>query len=158
MIAKQSIRTFLFTAAALASFIACHQKTDDGTDTSLIFNPASHNAMTAEDSARMPILVFDTLEHHFGEIKEGDLATYDFKFTNKGKGNLLITEVHASCGCTTPYYPKNIIKPGQSDTIKIEYNSKGRPGMFRKGVTVTSNTYPNTTKLTIAGSVKPSDD
>lgn len=111
--------------------------------------------MSAQDSARMPIIVFDTLEHHFGEISEGDVASFDFRFTNKGKGNLLISEVKATCGCTTPYYPKDIIRPGESEVIKVSYDSKGRPGVFKKGVTVTSNTYPNTTKIIISGNVVP---
>ena len=148
------IRYFLFIVASALTLASCN----NNNDASLIHNPASDKPMTAEDSARMPIIAFDTLEHNFGEIKEGDEATYEFKFKNNGKGNLLITEVHATCGCTTPYYPKNIIKPGESDAIKVVYNSKGRPGIFNKGVTVTSNTYPNTTKLTIRGTVKPSEE
>jgi hypothetical protein len=39
----------------------------------------------------------------------------------------------------------------------VSYDSEGRPGTFRKGITVTSNTYPNTTRLTIAGTVKPKE-
>jgi hypothetical protein len=126
-------------------------------DTDLVHNPASDKPMTAEDSARMPIIAFDTLYHDFGKIKEGDVAEYEFKFTNKGKGGLIISDVKATCGCTTPYKPDDVIKPGASDAIKVAYDSDGRPGTFRKGVTVTSNTYPNTTKLTISGTVIPNE-
>jgi hypothetical protein len=144
-----------FAAAAIALVVAsCNNKPND---TELIHNPASDKPMTAEDSARMPILAFDTLEHNFGEIVEGEKAVFEFRFTNKGKGGLLISEVKATCGCTTPDRPEGIIKPGESDVIKVSYDSEGRPGTFRKGITVTSNTYPNTTRLTIAGTVKPKE-
>jgi hypothetical protein len=151
-----SIVQFGFFALALSFAVAaCKQDKQDGVDTSLVHNPG--RPPTAADSARMPILAFDTLEHNFGEIVEGDKPEYAFRFTNRGKGNLLLTNVHASCGCTTPHYPKNIIKPGGSDDIKVVYNSEGRPGTFRKSITVTSNTYPNTTKLIINGTVLPAD-
>ena len=154
---RQLVHVFLLNALVAIVLISCNNGDDNGADTSLVHNPASTKPMTAEDSARMPIIAFDTLEHNFGEFKEGEEVTYEFRFTNKGKGSLLITEVKATCGCTTPYYPKNIIKPGESDVIKVVYDSDGRPGAFRKGVTVTSNTYPNTTKLVIAGSVLPKE-
>lgn len=143
----------LFLSAALALVIGC--ESDKTEDVNLVHNPASDKPMTAEDSARMPIIAFDTLLHDFGEIKEGDVPEYEFRFTNNGKGGLVISEVKATCGCTTPYKPDGVIKPGGSDVIKVAYDSDGRPGTFRKGITVTSNTYPNTTKLTISGTVIP---
>lgn len=142
--------SIIFSALTL---FGCKSNNENGLNTDLIYNPGK--PMNAEDSARMPIITFDTLQHHFGEITEGDVVSFDFKFSNLGKGNLLISEVKATCGCTTPYYPKDVIKPGESEVIKVSYDSHGRPGAFRKGVTVTSNTYPNTTKLIISGTVIP---
>ncbi|MEI7670422.1 MAG: DUF1573 domain-containing protein [Pseudomonadota bacterium] len=135
------------------SMYSCKQIQDNKLDTDLINNPVSADAKI--DTDKLPLIVFDTLEHDFGNINEGDQATFEFKFKNLGKGSLLITEVHATCGCTTPYYPKNIIKPEEGDVIKVIYNSTGRPGKFSKGITVTANTYPNTTKLKISGTVIP---
>ena len=136
--------------------LACNNG-NGASDTDLINNPASTKPMTAEDSARMPIIAFDTLAHDFGEIAEGDVPAYEFRFTNTGKSNLLISNVTATCGCTTPYYPKDIIRPGQGDVIKVTYDSKGRPGTFRKGVVVNANTYPSSTRLVISGTVIPKE-
>jgi len=98
---------------------------------------------------------FDTLSHDFGVINEGERVTYDFRFTNISKNPMVISEVHASCGCTTPEWTRDIIKQGESSIIKVEYNSEGRPGKFSKGITVVTNTQPNTTLLTIRGEVIP---
>jgi hypothetical protein len=87
----------------------------------------------------LPIIKFEKLEHNFGKIKEGTLATYSFVFENVGKTPLILTNVIASCGCTTPEWPKEPIMPGKKATIKAVYNSYGRPGQFHKAITVKSN-------------------
>lgn len=144
-------------AVAVCFALAACNLNNHGGDTDLIKNPASTKPLTHEDSLNMPIIAFDTLYHDFGEIPEGDVPEYEFMFTNTGKTNLLISGVSATCGCTTPYWPKDIIKPGQRDKIKVTYNSKGREGQFRKGIIVNANTYPSVTRLTISGTVKPQD-
>ena len=100
----------------------------------------------------MPVIKFDKTEHDFGKIKEGTLAAYSFVFYNKGAGPLILKDVHASCGCTTPEWPKEPIMPGGKAVIKAAFNSYGRPGMFTKYITVKSNAGPDLT-LTIKGEV-----
>ncbi len=79
-----------------------------------------------------------------------------FKFKNTGKEPLILTNVKASCGCTTPQWPREPIMPGQEASIKAVYNSKGRPGNFNKSITVTSNDSEAPTQvLYISGMVKP---
>ena len=116
----------------------------------IIKNP---NTLEGDNKQKLPELTFETLEHDFGKITEGEKVEYDFKFTNTGEAPLIISEVKASCGCTTPSWPKGVIKPGESDIIKVAYNSTGRPGNFSKGIVVTSNTYPNQNILKISGVV-----
>lgn len=96
-------------------------------------------------------LVFENSSHSFGNIIEGQIATYEFKFTNTGTEPLELTNVRASCGCTTPKWPRELIQPGQSSVIRAEYNSSGRPGTFSKNIFVTSNAGQST--LTISGNV-----
>ena len=94
---------------------------------------------------------FDELAHSFGNIIEGELARYEFKFTNTGTEPLVLTNVQASCGCTTPKWPREPIAPGQTAVISAEYNSNGRPGSFTKNIFVHSNGGEVT--LTISGLV-----
>lgn len=94
---------------------------------------------------------FETTSHSFGNVIEGQIATYDFKFTNTGTDPLRLSNVSASCGCTTPKWPREEIAPGQSATITAEYNSNGRPGTFNKNIFVKGNGGDVT--LTISGNV-----
>jgi len=104
-----------------------------------------------------PIFNFNEEIHDFEEIPEGDKHTHEFLFTNIGKSPLIIQGVKASCGCTTPDWPKDPILPGESSMITATYNTKGRPGPFNKGITITSNAVTPTKRLFIKGKVIPGD-
>lgn len=92
--------------------------------------------------------------HDFGTVVEGEMATYEFTFTNTGKEPLIISNVAASCGCTTPSWTREPVKPGEKGSIKAVYNSANRPGPFTKQVTITSNASTATKVLTIKGVVE----
>lgn len=78
---------------------------------------------------------FAKTEHNFGQQPVGKPVTYEFEFTNVGSKPLVLTDVKASCGCTTPSWTKEPVMPGQKGTIKAQYNM-AREGSFRKSVTV----------------------
>ncbi len=100
-------------------------------------------------------ITFEKTSHDFGTIKEADgPVTWTFKFTNTGTANLILYQVVASCGCTTPTYPKEPIKPGESGEIKVTYNGSGRnPGKFYKYLTIRANTKEEIIRLTITGTM-----
>ena len=96
--------------------------------------------------------------HDFGTIPEGPAATYAFEFTNTGKEPLIIQNAQASCGCTTPEWPKEPIMPGKKGKITVTFNTQGKNGTFTKDIWIQSNAatangerYP----LHIKGSVTP---
>ena len=90
----------------------------------------------------------------FGTIKEEDgSVTHTFEFTNIGESTLILNNVKASCGCTTPKWTKEPVAPGAKGVVNVTYNTKGRPGNFTKTITVTSNAGKSV--LTIKGEVIP---
>jgi hypothetical protein len=100
---------------------------------------------------------FDKETHDFGNIPQGVPATYEFVFKNTGKTPLIVTNAAASCGCTTPEWTKEPIKPGKTGTIKATYNAAS-PGPFTKSVTVVSNAKNSTVILYLKGDVKPAEN
>ena len=98
---------------------------------------------------------FEETSYAWGSVNEGDKMTHMFKFKNAGSNDLIISDAHGSCGCTVPEWPKEPIKPGKSGVIKVVFDSKGKPGDQQKTVTLTANTEPANTILTIKGAVKP---
>jgi archaellum component FlaG (FlaF/FlaG flagellin family) len=97
---------------------------------------------------------FDKETNDFGIIPQGTPASYTFIVTNKGKAPLIITNASASCGCTTPEWTKEAIKPGGKGYVKATYNAAS-PGQFMKTVTVNSNAVGReSVTLTLKGEVK----
>ena len=90
--------------------------------------------------AQQPVITFEKTEHDFGKINEADgRVSTVFEFKNEGMAPLVLSNVRASCGCTTPTWTKEPIEPGQTGSITVTYNPNGRPGRFQKTVTITSN-------------------
>lgn len=100
-----------------------------------------------------PIIEFDQKVYDFGTIDEGEVIDGAFVVTNTGKTDLLITEVKPSCGCTTPDWTKDAIKPGETGEIKFSFNSKGRTGTQNKSITIKSNAEKVTEVIRIKGVV-----
>jgi len=101
-------------------------------------------------------IAFEKIEHNFGKIKEdAGPADFNFNFRNIGKVPLVISNVAASCGCTTPEWSREPILPGKSGFIKVSYNPLGRPGSFDKTVTVSANILNGSQILKISGEVLP---
>lgn len=96
---------------------------------------------------------WDASVFDFGKIKQGVPVTHEFKFTNSGKIPLIITNVQASCGCTTPSWTREPVMPGGEGFIKATYNAAA-VGAFNKTVTVTANIQPGFASLTIKGEVE----
>ena len=97
-------------------------------------------------------IVFTETSHNFGDVIEGQIARHEFKFTNSGTEPLVLQNVQASCGCTTPSYTSTPVMPGETGEVKASYGTEGRPGYFQKTVTVTFDNGV-VTVLTIQGTV-----
>ena len=101
-----------------------------------------------------PKISFSNELHDFGKFQEADgKVTHKFEFINTGGSDLIVQNVTASSGCTAPQWTRQPVPPGGKGFVAATYNPAGRPGAFRKYVTVISNSNPGTVRLTITGEV-----
>lgn len=86
----------------------------------------------------------------FGQIPQGRPVTHNFEVVNKSSKPLIIENVEASCGCTTPEWSQAPIAAGASSVIKVGFNASNE-GRFQKTITIY---YGDKVKgLTISGEV-----
>ena len=105
--------------------------------------------------AQNSVLEFPQQVWNFGTIREADGAvSHEFEFENKGKSPVVIEKVTVTCGCTTPQYSREPVRPGGRGTIRIAYNPEGRPGAFRKDITIQSSGGGRNV-ISITGEVTP---
>jgi len=101
-----------------------------------------------------PVMKLTASEHDFGTFKEeAGRQTFDFMVSNSGNAPLVIQNIVASCGCTTPDWTREPIQPGAKGKITAVYDPAGRPGQFNKTLSVYTNSDPNIVVLTIKGEV-----
>ncbi len=100
---------------------------------------------------------FEETEFDFGTVMEGEKVTHVYKFKNTGDEPLIISNAKATCGCTVPSWPREPIAPGESSEIKVQFDTKnkGKVGgqVQSKRVTITANTDPVNSYVTIKGKV-----
>lgn len=150
----------LFTCFLLAS--ACNNSTDGSNarkdlidPATIVHNPRTFDGISAEEAATLPALTFTDTIHSFGTIQEGESVSYEFSFKNDGKTPLLIANAEGSCGCTVADYPRQPLPPGQSASVKVIFNSAGKPGHQEKDVAITANTLRGVHHLYITAEVNP---
>ena len=95
-----------------------------------------------------PKIVFATPVYDFGQVKGGVVVKYTYVFTNAGSAMLQVSNVQASCGCTTAGEWSRQVEPGQTGNIPIQFNSGGFGGNVGKTITVTCND-PNQPVVTL---------
>ena len=102
---------------------------------------------------KYPVIKFEKTTVSIGTFSQDDpVQTCVFKFTNVGKGKLVINYIRTSCGCTVAEYPKDYISPGGSGEIKVTYDGTGKlPGKVKKYLQVFTNCKDDMTRIFISG-------
>ncbi len=121
-----------------------------------LFMAVTVNAQTAAVKNPAPAPAADILQlkentYSFGKIPQGRPVMHVFEIENTGKEPLLLENVQASCGCTTPEWSREAIAPGATAPIKVGYNAYAE-GRFNKTVTIFYNNG-QTKALIISGEV-----
>lgn len=135
-----------FFVLSAAGFTACDNR-KAGEEAQATVSEKAPRIALAEKSA------FD-----FGTIAEGDTVEHVFKFTNTGEFPLIINNVTASCGCTTPEWPREPIAPGAASSVRVRFDSRNKAGVQNKTVSIYANTNPSVTDLAFTVLVKPKSD
>jgi hypothetical protein len=156
-------RTFLLLAIIGFFSVGCNNEERNSKDeekdkellsTDLINNPRSAEGTSDTALQALATMNFRDTVHDFGSIKEGEVVSYDFEFTNTGKRPLIISSANGSCGCTVADFPREPLAPGKASVIKVQFSSAGKEGHQEKSVTLVNNTAKGKQMLFIKGDVK----
>ena len=139
----RKIFTVLFAACLVSAVHAQAPSTGTMTTATTAVTPAP-----ADDN----LLSLKEAEFDFGKIPQGKPVTHIFEVTNKSNVPLKISNINASCGCTTPEWEKDkVVAPGESTKITVGYNAAAE-GPFTKFITVSYN-ETQTKQIIIKGEV-----
>lgn len=91
-------------------------------------NPAATGQVAKPVPPAPPVpltCTWDITDYDFGKgVVQLKPASATFTITNAGKEPIIITQVQTSCGCTSPKYTKEPIKPGEKGEVVLTYDAK----------------------------------
>ena len=161
-------RSFLIGLVILGGMAgACSNKPEKTEETNLVMEVADDpETMKANEQALRELkeqqqketasttsMKIDKEIHDFGKVSVGVENHCTFTVTNTGDKPLILSDVKASCGCTTPSKPEGPIAPGKSDKIEVGFKPNG-PGVSEKTITITANTDPRITVVKVKADVQ----
>jgi hypothetical protein len=112
-------------------------------------------AIRKANEDKLTDIEFEEKDFDFGKIRVESQNEHFFVIKNTGNKPLIIENVQASCGCTTPIKPERPIPPGQKDSIKVRFSPfQGMSGLIEKTVTVKTNTFIPVNQLFIRATVE----
>lgn len=123
---KKALTICLF--GSILALISCGQSAHKG----------KHGEGSVADTGKA-VIVFNSYEHDFGQVKEGEKVACIFTFTNTGTSDLVVNSAVASCGCTVPKYSGKPVAPGKTGSIEVKFDTTDRSGKQTKTITVKSN-------------------
>lgn len=89
-----------------------------------------------------------------GTVAKGEIVKAKIALKNVGEYPLVIANVKPACSCTVPSFDADPVSPGETAYINAEVDTdKTGKGMINKPITITANTRPSTTKVTIKATV-----
>lgn len=90
-----------------------------------------------------PQIQFEKTFIDLGDVLQHESVPVHFAFTNTGKGDLEITHVEPSCGCTVVSDLKGLYRRGDADTLKAQLDTEDKFGIIRKEILVKTNDKAN---------------
>ena len=163
----KSFRLGLVALAAVGTLASCNNDNADDvrdaardavettTDAAVTGADAATAEAPAVPTGPLTEISFTESEFDFGTVAEGERVKHVYTFKNTGDEPLVLSNAVGSCGCTVPQWPREPIAPGASGEIEVEFNSQGKPGDRNQKVTVTANTSPPQTVISLMGKVEP---
>ena len=101
--------------------------------------PTSTAAVSPRPLTDGPRIQFVEPTHDFGQIKRGENVAHTFVFANTGHALLEITDIQASCGCTTVGVWDRQVAPGKTGRIPVQLASATLSGSVVRTITVSTN-------------------
>ncbi len=136
------MKNIFIALIAITGLAACQNADTKTTDPGKKLSQEEKDKAIKDSANFTSIQWLDSTFQDLGKVKEGRVVEVSYRFKNAGNHPLIIADVTAGCGCTTPDKPQAPIMPGEESMIKAKFDSKGRMGENQKSVYVTANTVP----------------
>ncbi len=110
-------------------------------------------AFAGATTAQPKLQILEGAKFDLGKVDRGTVATKRLTLKNVGNEKLVIGNVEVSCGCTGTVVSSKELKPGDTTSLLITFNSKNFTGQVHKSVWVNANTPEPRTMIEFSATV-----
>lgn len=124
----------------------------------VVFALLSLGFLSCNSESEAEIGEYTTIEvdetYDAGTVAKGEIVEAKIEIKNTGDFPLVIASVRAACSCTVSEYSEDPVAPGEKAYIYAEVDTdKTGKGVITKPITISANTRPSSTKVTIKAKV-----
>jgi len=121
--------------------------------TLLIFGLTSCDSKSEAEIGEYTTVEFEET-YDAGTVAKGEIVEAKIEIKNTGEYPLIIANVRAACSCTVSEYSEDPVAPGEIAYIYAEVDTdKTGKGVISKPITISANTRPSSSKVTILAEV-----
>lgn len=124
----------------------------------LVITLLSFGLLSCDSQSEAEIGEYTTIEveemYDAGTVAKGEIVEAKIEVKNTGDFPLVIANIRAACSCTVSEYSEDPVAPGEIAYIYAEVDTdKTGKGVITKPITISANTRPSSTKVTIKAKV-----
>ena len=130
---------------------------DEMSSKTLVVTATVHEYFTTNDHKKNsgPALTVASAAYDFGIVTQGEQVPMTFEIQNKGKDQLVIRKISASCDCISFGMDQKDLEPGERSELQVMFDTTVRIGNQEKFITVFSNDPDNPIQvLTFKGLIR----
>jgi hypothetical protein len=160
----RSMRTWLVVVVATVAGIGAglaigtvriRERPWDGTPAGVLGMSRDQVALDAA-AALQPVAEVPVAQFNFGLMNTTDVGKRSFIVRNAGKANLTLERGATTCRCTLADVRKNVLAPGESTEVVLEWRVQDFFGTYEQSATVmTNDPRRNQIRFTVSGEVAP---
>jgi len=80
--------------------------------------------------------ITDPYSWDFGKRGEGKVLKHEFVLKNESQSTLTVKDINTSCGCTVSKVKKDVLLPGESTNIEVQFDTRGYSGPVQQYIYV----------------------
>ena len=98
-----------------------------------------HQGKSATEPVKGPAIEVTPEFHDFGKVEQNLTLDTEFEIRNIGTEEVNIGRISTSCGCTAALTADQMVKPGESTTLKVTLETRRYKGRITRSVSIASN-------------------
>ncbi len=100
---------------------------------------SGHQSKSATKPVKGPAIEVTPESHDFGKVEQNLTLDAEFEIYNIGTEEVNIGRISTSCGCTAALTADQLVRPGESTTLKVMLETRRYKGRITRSVSIASN-------------------